>query len=339
MRGRLGNERRIDMMARLLVAGGASCLLASSGCLHEPGELGSFHNQTVAPELRYFGQPAPGHVPQLFAPGVVNTDAIELNGVFTPDGREFFFTRLVDGVDTMFHTVLRDGGWEDPQPLRLFSGDPRAVAVDMSVSPNGRLLYFLGQHPHRDAPRDPSYDVWVSRRTANGWSMAEVVPAPVSTAAAELYPVVVADGSLYFSSDRLGGVGRSDIYRAQSLPDGGFAEPVNLGPPINSEFGTGDTYVAPDESFLIFSSRRPGGFGAGDLFLSLRQPDGRWGEPVNLGEGVNSDEHEFCPMLTPDGNYLFFSRLLGGSWENATDGEVYWVDAGVLNLKKDTEAD
>ncbi|MGI8783768.1 MAG: hypothetical protein ACR2L2_09000 [Acidobacteriota bacterium] len=42
------------------------------------------------------------------APGIVSTDAIELNGVFTPDGREFFCTRLIDGVDIMHHAVFKE---------------------------------------------------------------------------------------------------------------------------------------------------------------------------------------------------------------------------------------
>jgi hypothetical protein len=115
------------------------------------------------------------------------------------------------------------------------------------------------------------------------------------------------------------------------LPDGSFAEPVNVGLHINSEFGTGDTFVAPDESYLILSSRRPGGSGNGDLFVSFREEDGRWGEPINLGKSINTDQHEFCPMVTPDGKYLFFSRRWGATWEETTAGDVYWVDARILD--------
>ena len=86
----------------------------------------------------YFGQPVPGLTPERFAPGVVSTDTIELNGVFTPDGREFFFTRLVDGVDTMHHSVFDAGKWSLPRPLLLFPGGTKAVAVDMSVSADGQ---------------------------------------------------------------------------------------------------------------------------------------------------------------------------------------------------------
>ena len=237
-----------------------ACVVAAASCTRQPPhEESASHVNAASPQPPYFGQPTPGITPERFAPGVVSTDAIELNGVFTPDGREFFFTRLIDGVDTMHRSVFEDGKWSEPRPLLVFPGRVRAVAVDMSVSPDGQELYFLGQHPHEGARENPGYDLWVSRRVNGDWSTAQVVPAPVSTSAEELYPVVVADGSLYFSSNRAGGLGRSDVYRAQRLADGSFAEPVNVGPPINSEFGTGDTFVAPDESYLIVSSRRPGG--------------------------------------------------------------------------------
>jgi hypothetical protein len=313
------------MNSKLLLAGVLiSCIVASTSCSAPPKEV-------APPQPPYLGQPTPGTTPERFAPDIVSTDAIELNGVFTPDGREFFFTRLIDGVDTMHRSVLEDGRWSDPRPLLVYPGRVRVLAVDMSVSPDGQELYFLGQHQHEYAPENPGYDLWVSRRVDGAWSTAQVVPPPVSTSAEEFYPVVVGDGSLYFSSNRAGGLERYDVYRAQRLADGSFGEPVNIGPPVNSEFGTGDTFVAPDESYLIFSSRRPAGLGNGDLHVSFRQEGGRWGEPVNLGESINTDQHEFCPMVTPDGKYLFFSRRWGATWEQTTAGDVYWVDARVLD--------
>lgn len=266
-----------------------------------------------------------------FAPGIVSTDAVELNGVFSPDLKEFFFARLIDGVQTMHHAVLReDGTWSDPRPLLLFPGGTRAVADDMAVSPDGERLYFLGRHPHPGDPDGRSTDIWVSRRVDGAWSTAEVVPAPVSTPASEVYAVVVADGSLYFISDRPDGVGPMHLYRAQRRADGIFDEPVKVGPPINSEDGIGDTYVSPDETYIVFGSRTRGGFGAGDLFMSFRREDGNWSDPVNLGERINTAMIDYCPMVTPDGRYLFFSRRNPGSWVEASEGNVYWVDARVL---------
>jgi hypothetical protein len=290
-------------------------------------------NQVAKPSP-YLGQPLPRLSPERFAPGVVSTDAIELNGVFAPDLSEFFFARLINGVQTMHHSELVDGEWSAPRPLLLFPGQSRGVADDMSVSSDGRELYFLGNHPHPHAGGVRSADIWRSRRINGKWATAEVVPAPISTEASEVYPVIVGDGSLYFTSNRPGGLGRASLYRAQRLADGSYAAPALVSPPINGDFGVGDVFVSPDESYMVFSSRRPPSLGGGDLFVSFRRAGGGWGAPAHLGSTINTEFTEFCPMVTPDGKYLFFSRLQGASWSEATAGDVYWVDAKVLDQFK-----
>jgi Tol biopolymer transport system component len=278
----------------------------------------------------YLGQPAPGSTPEQFAPGIVNTDAIEINGVFAPDGRTFFFARQLEDVFTIFRSDFGQTGWALPTPMQVYPDGVRALAVDMTVTADGKSLYFLGQHAHEGEVGPPDLDIWVVRHDGNSWGRAELVPPPVSTEFPESYPVVVADGSLYFSSERPGGYGGYDIYRSQLLQDGGFDDPVNLGPSINTEFHEGDTFVAPDESYLILSSRRPGGLGQNDLYVSFMEPDGTWSGPVNLGPAINSDQTDFCPMVTPDGKYLFFSRRTGASWNEASEGEILWVDISVI---------
>lgn len=73
---------------------------------------------------------------------------------------------------------------------------------------------------------------------------------------------------------------------------------------------------------------------------SFRGPDGGWSEPVNLGAEVNSDELDYCPMLTPDGRYLFFSRRRsdppGSGWPGVISGDVYWVDAAMIERLRPT---
>ena len=307
-----------------------ACVLLVSACTSATRPDARESLASAAPLQPYMGQVPPGTKAQAFAPGVVNTAAIELNGVFTPDGREFFFARHLDGISTIHHSVMGPDGWSDPVPLDVYGASARSLAVDMAVSPDGNSLYFLGQHPHAGAPVDPTADIWVSQRVDGKWTTAEVVPAPVSTAAEEYYPAVVTDGSLYFSSDRDNDAGRFGLWRAQRLPDGRFAEPVKLPPPINHEAGIGDSYVTPDERTIVFSSRRLPSQGNGDLFVAFRQADGSWSQPASLGPGINTAEHEFCPMATPDGKYLFYSRRFGATWETTTEGEVYWVDMRIL---------
>ena len=285
----------------------------------------------VAPAVRYLGQTPPGSTPVRFAPGVVSTPAIEINAVFRPDFREFFFARQVAGVFTLFRSTLAGRAWSEPQALPVFPGGASGVAVDMAYSPDGRELYFLGRFKPDTPPLEAPIDIWVIRQRDGSWSTAEVVPDPVSTEAGEIYPTVVADGSLYFVSNRAGGYGGNDIYRAQRGGDGRFGTPVNIGSPPNSSAGEGDTFASPDERYLIFSSNREGGAGRGDLYVSFRTADKRWGPAISLGTSVNTTDHEFCPMVTPDGRYLFFSRTYGGgTWATTTDADVFWVDMAVV---------
>jgi hypothetical protein len=291
--------------------------------------------------LPYLGQPLPGLAPERFAPGIVCTKAIEFNGVFSPDGREFYFTRQVGGDETatMLQITFAHGKWGHPKELLLFPDQARVEAADMALSADGQELYFLAKYALAGTGEKPNYDLWRSRRVRGAWTQAELLGPPISTAAEELYPVVGIDGSLYFTSDRAGGLSRrkdpdiysTDSYRSPRLPDGNFGPPVNLGPPINGEYGTGDLCLAPDESYLIVSLNIPGNLGRGDLHVSFRRPDGGWGEPVSLGVKINTEHHEWCPMVTPDGKYLFFSRWYGETWETATGGDVYWVDTRVLD--------
>ena len=233
--------------------------------------------QIADPRYRYFGQKPAGLTPERFAPGIVSTPAIEINGVFAPDFREFVFARRVDGFFTLFRSTLEGDRWSAPEPLRLYPHGAAGVAVDMAFSPDGLEMFFMGRFKTGVAPLEAPFDIWVSRRRNGAWTTAEVVPAPVSTDAFESYPTVVADGSLYFVSNRPGGLGRSDIYRAPRNSDGRFGTPVNIGRPANTDGGEGDPFASPDERYLIIT--KDGEFGQADLFVSFRAADGNWGSP------------------------------------------------------------
>jgi hypothetical protein len=149
---------------------------------------------TAEPEAaqRYLGQTPPGDTPELFAPGVVSTEKVELNSVFSPDEREFFFTRLIEGPDEqegypgktrpiLHHMVYEDGAWTEPRPLRLFPDAPHAWAADMAVSSDGRLLYFMGAHPVDADEARSDLNLWVSRRVDGAWSVAEPLHEPINS--------------------------------------------------------------------------------------------------------------------------------------------------------------
>src|SRR5688500_503924 len=93
-----------------------------------------------------------------------------------------------------------------------------------------------------------------------------------------------------------------------------WSVPVNLGPTVNSPFADNVPDVTRDGLSLYFSSNRPGGSGAGDLWASRRASvDDPWGVPVNLGPTVNSSAVDLGPNVSPDGHYLFFTSNRPGS--------------------------
>lgn len=294
----------------------------------------------------YVGQKIPGDVPELFAPGVVSTGLDELNAVFSPDGDEFFFSVKLPGEvrHTMMTMALVGGRWTDPEVLP-FSG--QYADADPAFSPDGTHLFFVSQRPRDRVGPPKDWDIWVVERTDEGWAQPAVLGWPVNSDQHEIHPSLTQDGTLYFSSNRSGGLGSFDIYRARQS-ERTYEEPTNVGEAVNTSGGEGDLYVAPDESYLVFSGSRPGGFGRNDLWVSFRDQGGGWSEARNLGDAVNSPGIEYTPHVTPDGRYLFFTSYRGDVVDGRMSvstyqeikalysmpqnglGDIYWVDAEVI---------
>ncbi len=124
---------------------------------------------------------------------------------------------------------------------------------------------------------------------------------------------VAANGNIYFASN-------GNIY-VSAFSKGMYATPVKLDTAINTSLSECTPWVSPDEQMLIFA--RSNG-DKPDLFISHRDAAGKWKKAVALGHGVNTEHHEMCPRISPDGKYLFFLSSRGGLFS------AYWVDAGIL---------
>lgn len=293
---------------------------------------------SINSDKSYLGQKPPGDTPELFAPSIVNTDDVEINTVFNSSFTEVFFTRIIDGRFVIHHSELIENNWTVTKPIQMFSNqDDKSVAIDPSITQDGTTMYFLGINPE-DYSKNSLPDIYRSKKIDNQWQIASKVEYPISTEEyAESYPVVVADGSLYFTSDRPGGYGKRDIYRAQYLGDGKFDAPVNIGSEVNSEKSERSTYVSQDESFLITANTYTEEKG---FAISFRKND-TWETPIyfDLGEPLIKDWIYFCPYMSPDNKYFFFSKRYSNppesGWKGVTKGEVYWIDASsIFNLKK-----
>ena len=260
--------------------------------------------------------------PQMFGEGVISTVDDEIGGTFSPDGTEFYFSRLVPyttlpRLGLMCVSYYRDGHWTTPQALP-FSG--KNLDYPPKFDSTGKKLLFASSRPLPDGTRG-GIRIWEVERTASGWGEPHPLPAPVNAAGSywNADPSESQDGTLYFSSDR--DKGAIHIYRSR-LVDGKYSEPEKLGPEINSQFSEFQPYISPDGHILIFVSvgdqgppynHRPddintGGkpYLRGDLYISLNK-DGKWTPARHLEHGINSFAEEEFPFLSPDGKYFFFS--------------------------------
>ena len=112
------------------------------------------------------------------------------------------------------------------------------------------------------------------------------------------------NNTIYFTSDR---GGNSDIYLSR-FHEGQYLEPLKLPDNINSNKSEADAFVAGDESFIIFVRvDEPDGYGNSDLYISFKENEMEWSDPINMGEDINSKMIDGSPYVTPDGKYLIFT--------------------------------
>ncbi len=137
---------------------------------------------------------------------------------------------------------------------------------------------------------------------------------------------VSADGEwLIFAGNYRNGFGDFDLYICYLTPEG-WSEPENLGENVNSGYWDSAPSLSPDNRILYFSSNRPGGFGGADLYMSIRQTNGKWGPAINLGNKINTVGDEMAPYIHSDNQTLYFT----------SNGLPGYGETDVYIVRKDT---
>ena len=269
-------------------------------------------DKSLATENYYFGEKPPGLIPKLFDPKIVSPDGSFEGGMFSPDMKEFYFTRKNGKYKRRTFFVIRyeNGRWgqESETDIRWpqFSAD-------------GNIMYVGKQY---------------MKRTDAGWSNPQNIGDFLKQQAHG--KSVSANGTYYFPFYKKEDNGRGNLGYSR-LIDGKNENPIKLNAEINTGKYIAHPYVAPDESYLIWDVVREDGYGQADIYISYRDKDGSWSTPVNMGAQINTTFQESSPWVTYDGKYLFFTR---GEWKVKADGsrnyvgKRYWVDAKVIeNLR------
>ncbi len=277
----------------------------------------------------YFGFEPPGLMPKIFASGVISRDDIRvLNSVFSHDGNEFFFNSGINRNKpnfkyVMLHTKKINGVWQQPK-VASFSGIHSDV--DMSFSLDSNTLYFRSNRFSKDKSK---MQFVYSQRSQGDWSSPQLLDFPVPSNELKSHPLFVNDGSVYFASSRSGGYTEVDLYFLK-YKNGTYLAPANLGAKLNSEFNQSEVVVDPNGKYMLFNlGGRADTIGRGDIYISFKLSDGSWSELIHTGPEINvANAANFCPAISADGKYIFFTRSLPES------SHIYWVSAEIVKTFK-----
>ncbi|MDY6801236.1 MAG: OmpA family protein [Bacteroidota bacterium] len=174
-----------------------------------------------------------------------------------------------------------------------------------TITADGRTMFFTACNRADGKGR---CDIYMSEKTGEEWSVPVNIGSPVNTVHWEAQPSISPDGkTLYFVSNRPGGIGQKDIWKSDLLPDGRWTQPQNLGKNINTPGEEQSPFIHPDNQTLYFSSDGLIGMGGFDLFKVSKKDDGSWSEAKNLGYPINTIYHEVGLIVNASGNRAFFA--------------------------------
>ena len=236
--------------------------------------------QSVTPETpflessnAYLGQTPPGLTPELFAPGIVSTDAgIEFSTTFSPDGMEFYFTRRVEGENNiLYETHFENKSWSEPAPVSFTTG---LEACEPFISFDNKAIYFSVFSNETSA-------IWAADRTEDGWSEARFV-------GEGMFVTSDLNGQFFVTSELTGNRNVSKV----TLRNGLFTDYETITSGIHP-------VISPDGSYLIYDD------GDGDFQVIFLNEGGTWGTPKALAsQGIPATAA--IGAISPDGKYFFF---------------------------------
>ncbi len=173
---------------------------------------------------------------------------------------------------------------------------------------------------------DRNEDFYSSTLQDNKWQTARPLSGGINTVMNEGAQTISQDGQwvIFTACTRPDGFGSCDLYISY-LDDRGWSEASNLGGTINSPQWESQPSLSPDKKDLYFASRRPGGYGGADIYVSHLQPNGKWSTPENLGPQVNTSGDDQCPFIHADNQTLYFTS---NGWPGYGDDDLFYVRKG-----------
>lgn len=250
----------------------------------------------------------------------VNSEYFELAPYITPDGKRLYFVRrghpkntkieLTSRAEDIWYSDFINGQWSEAIHMDKPFNQAKYNAIVSSTADGNQI--FVGGYYEDGYYAKKGYSV--SQLTKDGWS----VPKGINVQDYEnmckgdyISESFSADGTiLIMSFNEKGTENINDLY-VSFKTENGYTRPKKLPATINTEYGEGTPFLAPDNKTLYFSSNKPGGLGGYDMYVTRRLDDSweKWSEPVNLGTPINSESSEAFFTIPAKGDYVYFVRV------------------------------
>ncbi|MCB9204433.1 MAG: PD40 domain-containing protein [Flavobacteriales bacterium] len=247
----------------------------------------------------------------------INSAEYEYFPVLTADEQTLVFTRNsrrnggLDLQEDFYVSVADEGKWLPAMNL----GEP--INTDdnegaQTITADGKQLFFIGCNRKTGLG---SCDIYRSLRNGKTWARPENLGSPVNSSKWESQPSVSSDGkTLYFVSNRNGGLGGMDIWVTHLAPNGEWTVPRNLGDVINTPYAEETPFIHPDGKTLYFTSNGHLGMGEKDIYMSRMDSTGNWSTPKNLGYPINTWNDEQGLFVAASGENAYFSSDREGGY-------------------------
>lgn len=215
-------------------------------------------------------------------------------GEKTPDGQYF--------EDIVIAYKDENNIWSSPKPISPYintSGHDAAI----NLTPDGQTLIVFKDD-------NGNGNIYYSTWDGKDWTAIQSFGSDVNSKYWETHACLSADGNtLYFVSDRPGGIGGRDIYSCVKLPNGKWSLAKNLGPTVNTKYDEDGVFIHPDGVTLIFASKGLQSMGGFDLFTTTIEEDRKFSAPINMGYPINTPDDDVFLITSPDGKRGYFSSV------------------------------
>ncbi len=228
------------------------------------------------------------------------------SGYLVPDDGKLY--------EDIYFSIKHGESWSTPKLVGISEADVNEATI--SVSADGTRLFV-----YRDDNGDGN--IYVSELQDTVFAELNKV-AEVNTLSWETHLTLTPDGNtIYFVSDREGGLGGRDIYRITKLPNDQWSQPMNVGAPVNSKYDEDAPFIHADGVSLYFSANNDKSMGGFDIYLSQINEEGKFSDPINVGYPLNTVDDDVFFILNAAGNTGYYSSAIDGGFG---EKDIYVVD-------------